>query len=181
MSPQPRNANSLTTKLILLTIFGIASIFHVVGAAQEDSLRHAAQLPESWARQAALTTVMPTYPEEAVSRGVSGVVQVKFATSPEGEVVRIKVKPKTEPLLATAVAAALKQWTFKTKHGQDGSLQPVISRLSFRFVFSTQPTVELDDPGLRPPDVQSLGYYNSAKEMREWKEWQEVFPEPSKP
>src|SRR5258705_10338671 len=151
MSPLQRNVGSFTARLTLLTIFGIPSIFHVLGAAQEDLLRDAARLPESWARQAALTTVMPTYPEEAVSRGVSGVVQVKFATSPEGEVVRIKVKPKTEPLLATAVAAALKQWTFKTKHGQDGSLHPAISRHSFRFVFSTQPTVELDDPGLRHP------------------------------
>lgn len=149
---------------------------------QEESGKNFSLLPESWARESAMLKVMPEYPAAAVRRGVSGVVHIKFQTNADGEVVRIKVKPRTEPLLAKAVAAAVKQWTFKARQGPDGNARPVISRLIFRFTLdAAEPKVGLYDPGPHPPDVQHLGYYNSAKEMREWREWPEISMNPPSP
>lgn len=171
---------SMFVKLLFLFLTSSATL--LICFAREESGRNFSLLPESWARESAITKVMPGYPTEAVRHGISGVVHIKFETSIDGEVVRIKVRPRTEPLLAKAVAAAVHQWTFKTRRGQDGEPKPVISRLIFIFMLDrNEPRVNFYNPGPHPPDVQNLGYYNSAKEMREWKEWQEVLTEPSKP
>lgn len=163
---------------LLLAISGPS----MVCASQEQPKKLHALLPESWARKFAIIKVMPAYPHEAVQQGVSGVVHIKFETSPEGEVLRIKVKPRTNPLLVKAVADAVKQWKFKPRLGLDGVYQPVFSRLIFHFSLSTGgPHVELYNPGPNPSDVQQLSYYNSARERREWREWDEVPAGGSKP
>jgi TonB family protein len=176
----------------LAVSFGLLRVTEIVSSvrgatsllclAQEDSVMNTALLPESWAREAATIKVVPTYPVEAIQHGISGIVHIKFKTSAEGEVTHIKVRPRTEPLLAAAVVEVFRGWTFKPRSGQDGMHKPVISRMIFSFVLGTsEPRVRLYDPGPHPPDVQNLGYYNSAKEMREWREWPQVPPEPSKP
>jgi TonB family protein len=158
-----------------LLVFAIVS---AVSAQNDESGRGFALLPESWAREAAITTVVPEYPDEAIQQNVSGIVHVKFQTNDEGEVVRIKVRPRTAALLARAVAEAVKQWRFKPRLAADNIRKPVISRLIFSFtLISNEPKVQLYNPGPDAPDVQKLGYYNSAKEMKEWREWQEVLPE----
>lgn len=155
----------LTSPSLTLTFAGAQ------GEGQGESAKNFSLLPESWAREAAVRTVAPDYPTAAIQRGISGVVHIKFETNTDGEVVRIKVKPHTEPLLAKAVAAAVKQWKFKARQGPEGSAKPVLSRLIFRFTLdAAEPKVGLFEPGPHPPDVQHLGYYNSAKEMREWPE-----------
>jgi TonB family protein len=163
--------HSLIALAFLLAISGPS----LVGASQEEPKKFHALLPESWARKSVMTKVMPAYPHEAVQKGVSGMVHIKFETSPEGEVLRIKVKPRTNPLLVKAVADAVKQWKFKPQLGLDGVYEPVFSRLIFHFSLSTgRPHVELYNPGPNPSDVQQLSYYNSARERREWREWDEV-------
>lgn len=108
-------------------------------------------------------------------------VHIKFETSTEGKVLRIKVRPSADPLLAAAVAQAVRKWTFKIRRSADGGAKPVISRLTFSFSLGpNEPKVELYNPGPDEPDVQRLGYYNSAKEMREWREWHEL-SEPKNP
>ena len=149
--------------------------------AQEESGKSFALMPESWARESATRMVTPDYPAAAIQQGVSGVVHIKFETDPDGEVVRIKVKPRTNSLLAKAVASAVRQWKFKAPRDLDGIAKPVISRLIFHFRLDTEPKVRLYDPGPHPPDVQHLGYYNSAKEMREWRDWPEMSTDPSTP
>jgi TonB family protein len=149
--------------------------------AQENSESNFSLLPESWARESAITKVMPSYPEEAVRQGIAGVVHIKFETNIDGEVVRIKVKSGTDGLLVKAVAEAFRHWTFKSRRLPDGTPRPVISRFIFNFILGDDPRVELYNPGPRPPDVQHLGYYNSAKEMREWRDWEEVWKLESKP
>lgn len=166
----------------LMFLFLATTATSMVYASQEEPWKPHSLLPESWARKSAITKVMPIYPQEAVQQGVSGLVNIKFETSPEGEVLRIKVKPRTDPTLTKAVAYAVKQWKFKPRLGPEGLSQSVISRLIFRFnLRDGEPRVEMYDPGPRPPDVQNLGYYNSAKEMREWREWKEVSMDGSTP
>jgi TonB family protein len=165
------SSNIVLVRLLFLLLTSSATL--LICLAQEESGRNFSLLPESGARESTTTRVMPSYPDEAVRQGISGVVHIKFETSADGEVVRIKVKPRTEPLLAKAVAEAVRQRRFKTRLGQDGQPKPVISRLIFIFMLDrNEPRVGFYDPGPHPPDVQNLGYYNSAKEMREWKEWQ---------
>jgi TonB family protein len=174
---KPTNLRIVKLLSLLLTV----SLTPLICQAQEAG-RNFALLPESWARESSITRVMPIYPEEAVRHGISGVVHIKFETNSEGEVVRVKVKPGTDPLLAKSVAEAVKRWAFKTRPGPDGTPQPVISRLIFSFILNTDETrVEPYNPGPHAKDVQHIGYYNSAKEMREWREWLEVETEPVKP
>lgn len=74
------------------------------GASQQDSsTKLHTLLPELTARKSATKTVMPTYPEDAVRAGISGLVHVKLQISRDGEVLRIKVKPRTNPLLRRAL------------------------------------------------------------------------------
>jgi TonB family protein len=160
----------------LAFLFLTIAITLVVYASQGDSKKLHALLPESWARNSAIKTVMPIYPEEAVRLGISGVVHTKFETSPEGEVLRIKVKPRTDALLAKAVSDAVRQWKFKPWPRPDGLPEGVFSRLIFRFsINADQPQVELYslEPDMRIDEC--LGCSNSAREMRQWRGWKEVF------
>jgi TonB family protein len=140
---------------------------------QDDATKGHALLGESWARKSAVSAIMPAYPDEAVRLNISAVVRIKLEVSRDGEVLQIKVKPKTKPVFTKAVAQAVKQWLFKPWSGPDGLSQPVISRLSFRFIIlEGEPYVEMYDPGTS--DTDCLDCYNSALELREWREWDDV-------
>ncbi|HET6892487.1 MAG TPA: TonB family protein [Pyrinomonadaceae bacterium] len=160
----PRHSFSV----VILIVFGLITVINL-GQVQKDEWNGGR--PESWARQAAIKKVMPTYPAEALPVGISGRVEVKIAISEEGEVVRIKVRPRIDPRLKTAVADAVKQWKFKTRPDPQGLGRPLLSHLIFNFVSGR---VVLHDPGPNAPDSEHLGYYNSAKEQRQWEEWEEV-------
>lgn len=147
----------------------------VIYLSQDDPSKDHALLPESYARKSAVKMVMPAYPEEAIRRGLSGLVRIKIEVSSEGEVLRIKVQPRTAALLKEAVVGAVKQWKFKPYVGQDGLGMSSISRLTFHFRLSGAGAgVKMYDPGPGAPDSEHLGYCNSAKEFREWREWEEV-------
>ena len=102
--------------LLLLMSFAIPFKFY----AQNDPLKDSALLPESWARKSAIIEVMPSYPDDPAQGGVAGVVRIRFETNSAGEVVKIKVKPGTDPFLKKAVIDAMKQWKFKPWLGRTG-------------------------------------------------------------
>jgi len=82
-----------------------------------------------------------------VRASISGVVRIKIEISEDGEVLRIKVKPRTNPLLKTAVVDAVKRWTFKPWPGTDVAGKAVISRLTFRFTIQNgEPHVAMYEP-----------------------------------
>ncbi len=70
---------------------------------------------------------------------------------------------------------AARRWQFKPYPDREGLGRSSLSRLTFVFVIRNGAVVvELYNPGLDAPDTERLGCYNSAKEMREWREWEEV-------
>jgi hypothetical protein len=172
------------TKIVSrFSVFLIISILTVVvtptmcAFQQDDSTRNHALLPESWARKAALIRVMPVYPEEVFSMNTSAVIQIKFETNSLGEVLRIKVKPGTDPVITKTIVDAVKQWKFKPWiGGESEKAMPVISKLSFCFIKRDRsPRIELIDPVPNAPHGECLGCTNSAKELRQWKEWEEAW------
>jgi TonB family protein len=141
----------------------------------DDPARDHAVLPESYARQSAIERVIPIYPEEAVRAGIVAIVHVKIEISRTGDVLKIKVKPRTSRLLSDSVADAVKQWRFKPIRGQDGLPMPSITRLIFRFSLQDgNGRVELYDPGPNASDSQRIGYCDSSKELKEWRIWEEI-------
>jgi TonB family protein len=135
-----------------------------------------AYMPESYIRETAVKTAIPTYPEEALRQGVSGVVRIRIEISGEGDILRIRIKPRTNPMLKEAVVDAAKQWKFKPHYRSDGSVMPMFSRLTFVFVINDgKSSVELYNPPPDAPQSEYIGYSNTAREFREWREWEEVW------
>jgi TonB family protein len=133
--------------------------------------------PESYAREVAITTVMPIFPLDAVQRGITGVVQVKIAIDDQGEVVKLKIRPGIDPALKQAVADAVSKWTFRLQPEVLIPGRNSLSRLTFKFsINGAEPQVELYDPGPSAKDRERLGYWNGATEIREWNNWEEVQP-----
>lgn len=144
-------------------------------AMQDSPKKYPALLPESVARKSAINTVMPIYPEEALRSGVSGIIHLKVEISPEGEVLRVKVKPRTDARLRKAVFDAVEQWKFKPWIGLNGLPEGFITRLIFSFSLKGgKPSVELYTPKPDNRLDECLGCSNSARELREWKEWDEI-------
>ncbi len=157
------------TASLILILAGTATLC----AAQDDSFY--AFLPESFIRESAIKTVIPDYPEQAVRSGISGVVQLKLQIGSDGDVLRIKVSRKSDPLLKKAAAEAGRKWKFKPYPDREGRGRPSLGRLTFMFAIRNgEAVVELYNPGLDAPDHERLGYYNSTKELREWKDWEEI-------
>ena len=136
--------------------------------------------PEYLARKAAIRKVMPIYPEEALREGISGRVEVKIAIGEEGEVLRIKVRPRTDERLKEALANAVSQWKFKPRDDQDRVGRPILTRLSFNFVLA-EGRVYLYKSGPSSPDPHHIGYHNFGKDRREWIAWEEIKPSQDAP
>lgn len=140
----------------------------------QDDVRNHALLPEITARKSAIEPVLPIYPDEAVQRGIFGVVRIMLEISAQGEVLRIKVKPRTNPLLKAAVVEAVERWKFRPWLGPDGTGEAVITRLAFRFDMTDgEAHAGMYDP-LGPSEIDCLGCSNSMLELRLWREWEEV-------
>ena len=176
MHAQPNSSTLIAKTLPLLFMFMIAAQALCTSLAQDNPKKSRALLPEGVARESAITVIMPIYPEEALKRGISGTVHIKLEVSAEGEVLRIKVKPRTQPLFKHAVAEAVKQWRFKTWKGAGDLPAPFISRLIFEFsVTDSEANVELYTPKPDNRTDECLGCSNDARELREWKEWEEIW------
>jgi TonB family protein len=166
---------------------GVASLLLVAAStplcmAQDDSRAFYGRLPESYARESAIRIVMPSYPEEAVRGRISGILLLKIEISSEGEVLRVKVNPHAHPLLKKAAATAAMKWQFKPYPDREGLGRSSLSRLTFMFAIRNgEGSVDLYNPDPATPDAKRLGYYNSPKELSEWRNWDEVSIEVSKP
>jgi len=118
---------------------------------------------------------MPIYPQDAIARGTSVLLQVKIAIDDMGRVARIRVKPRTAPMFKSAAAEAVKQWEFKPRSDGEGMGKYSMSRLTFSFaVRDGIGQVELYNPGPSSKDSERLGYSDSIKELNEWGHWEEV-------
>ncbi|HJZ78866.1 MAG TPA: energy transducer TonB [Pyrinomonadaceae bacterium] len=153
---------------------------HSVGARQDPSQPGTdgwGVYPESYVRDHAITTTMPTFPADAIKRRATGVVQAKIAINDRGEVERIKFNPNAHPLLKQAVADAVAKWIFNLQPGVVIPGRMFLSRLTFKFsIKDGEPMVELYTPDPDAPDSERLGYSNSAKELRLWAVWEETKP-----
>ena len=133
--------------------------------------------PESYVRAHAITTAMPTYPADAIDRHATGVMQAKIAINDRGEIEQIKFNPNSHPLLRKAVADAVAQWLFDLQPGVVIPGRMFLSRLTFKFSINDGgPLVELYNPGPNAADSERLGYSNSAEELKEWANWEEIKP-----
>src|SRR5215216_638806 len=154
-----------------IKIASIILIFVGGTLSASQAYEFSAFLHESLIRESALERVMPAYPEAALSGGIGAIVGIKLAIGDEGDVLRIKVNPKVPKLLKEATCVAAKKWRFKPNLGPYMG-RPVLSRLTFRFVIRNgEGVVELYEPAASAPDRERLGYYDTPKELREWKDW----------
>jgi len=107
-----------------------------VGFLTEGTLRHDAQI-----------TVMPVYPEEAITNGAEGLVDVAVMFDENGEWKLMEILESPHPAISKAVGDALKQWKIKVFHDspdRETSL-PIRPLAEVRFHFSIRegvPTVE---------------------------------------
>jgi len=163
--------------IVIVVAFGLAPVV-ILSQVQKDEW--AGGWPESLARKAAIQKIMPIYPEEALNRRISGRVEVKIAIGEEGEVLKIKVRPRTDPSLKEALANAVSQWKFKPRDDQDLEGRPLLTRLTFNFMLA-EGRVELYRSGPTSPDPHHTGYHNFGKDRREWEVWEEIKPSPASP
>lgn len=122
----------------------------VVGAVDGDNAPYvflviAPELPEAIsksmpeAKQLGITSpevvqkVNPLYPEEAMKQKIAGTVILEAVIDVEGKVLDVRIVDDPHPLLSSAAAEALRQWTFTPAHREDG--KPVSVRMSITFNF----------------------------------------------
>jgi TonB family protein len=142
-------------------------------ATMQDDIRNYSLLPEGVIRKAAIEAPLPIYPAEAIERNISGVIRIRLAITAEGKVEKIKVKPRTNPILTRAVADAVRQWTFQPWIGPGYIPRAAISRLAFRFdITDGEGHVAMYNP--QPGETECLGCSDSMFELRQWREWPEV-------
>lgn len=164
---------TLTRTSLFVAVFVAFGLSPVTALSQSQKDEWATGYSESQARKAAIKKVLPVYPEEALRQGISGLVEVKIAITQDGDVGRIKFRPRTDLNLKTAVADAVKQWKFKPRPEHDELGRPILSHLTFMFVAS-ESRIELYMGDPSTPDPKRRGYHNLARERREWNEWEEV-------
>lgn len=132
---------------------------------------------EHVARAAAVAKAVPTYPAEALERGVEGIIEVRVGVNSEGEVVKVKVPPHMNPLFKESVAAAARLWKFKPLALQMPPGKYLSNRLTFRFyIKGGKGRVELYKP--EPHSAGWVRMGSSARTVLEWEEWEEV-PDPN--
>jgi TonB family protein len=149
-------------------------LFAAVSLSVAQSHEFSAFFPESFIRESVVEKVMPSYPDEAINRGTSGTVRIKLAIDEDGKALRIKVDPKVTRALKEATCVAIKKWLFKRFLDPSGSGKPVLGRLTFSFAISNgEGVVSFYDPGPTASDQEQIGYYDTPKELREWKDWEE--------
>ena len=155
-------------KLVIVAVFCVTAsgqvpgepdkklfVDYQVGFLTEGTLRHDAQV-----------TVMPVYPEEAITRGAEGLVDVAVIFDENGEWKLMEIFESPHPAISQAVGDALKQWKIKVFHDaydRETSL-PIRPLAEVRFHFSIRngvPTVEpATDEEQRRGSRQFTNYVN---------------------
>lgn len=137
------------------------------GLAAEDALRIDAQK-----RPKIIKKVKPVYPEEAIKKGLQGVVEMEATINRAGKVVDVKVlpaQPPAQPLLAEAAVAALRQWKY-APYLVNGKAKPVIFTVTLNFALApknedVQPVKALDERPKKISDVKPV-YPEEALKQR---------------
>lgn len=170
--------NSLCIAVVLLYLTTSGSLF----AQEKDSEERYGYTTERQARQDAIKVVLPEYPQDALERGVGGIVKVVLKMTYDGEVVGVRMQPGTDPALKKALGKALREWKFKPVPEHLSYLKQIpnsyrLRRLTFEFVIE-------DGKGRAvlyvPPDgnLWSLGGGNTG-DIRDWQKWEDA-PESKK-
>lgn len=125
-------------------------------------------------RRSATTTVMPTYPEEALEKGVGAIVEVRVGVNEWGEMVKVKAPPDINPLFKKAVVDAVKRWKFKESFGTRGAGVIITFRLTFRFAIDSDGAhaeLYIPPPGSKA-NKRMLEY--DQRSFAEWEKWVDV-------
>jgi TonB family protein len=83
-------------------------------------------------RGLAQTVVLPEYPASSSGQNHTGVAVIELVVSASGKVAHTEVLQSPDPSIAAAVAAALRQWSFRP-FLVEGIAHPMRSRLIFYF------------------------------------------------
>jgi protein TonB len=76
--------------------------------------------------------VKPSYPPDAMRRGVRGSVKLECVVRPDGTVVDVRVVQSLDPDLDAASMRALKEWTFSPGL-KDGKAVPVLLEVEMSY------------------------------------------------
>ncbi|MGH9759757.1 MAG: energy transducer TonB [Blastocatellia bacterium] len=91
------------------------------------------QTSEQTARNKAIKTVMPIYPESSKRSGASGTSVTEFVINEQGGVENVKVLQAPDPDTKDALVAAVSQWKFQPFFNKGAALK-VMTKLTFFFV-----------------------------------------------
>jgi TonB family protein len=177
------DSHSPLRRRLAVTVFNfllLALLPAALASAQQTPQPPRVRMPESadlggWsaeitARYYATEKVLPVYPDEAVTKGVQGVVMVRIGVDKEGKVGRVKVPPRTHPLLRRAAVVAARQWRFEPMpHSTMKPGQYHTYRLTFQFVIEDGKARAGLHPNWRygPDDG---GYLTVATEWTKWED-----------
>lgn len=139
-------------------------------------------ITESMTRKRVVASAMPAYPEELLSRGMTGVFVAKIEIDPSGNILTVKVKPEIDPLIKKSLADALSQWKFKMNALINYKPEETtLSKLSFQFsIKDGKGSVEMYEPPPDAADTERLDNMQSSTEHKEWIIWQQIYPQMTK-
>jgi TonB family protein len=159
------------TKTFLLALFSVTVAVSANAQVRDEDGRGVGFTNESNGRSLAIKKVMPAYPEEAVEKGIKGIVEVRVGWDEQGVVRKIKVPPSLNPLFRKAIVDAVKQWQFKAHF--EVTEKYLSHRLTFEFVIEDGKShVQLYAP---PLGVGArLREFSLLLEQREWVDWQDA-------
>jgi TonB family protein len=122
-------------KLVILVapVIGLCS-FTLLGQRQAQKRFVDSYVYEPIIRAHTISAPMPTYPEEASSRNIQGMVDLTVGFDENGKLGRIKVLASPDPSITKAVDEALKQWAVKVYFNSEGLPVRTIGELRFHFV-----------------------------------------------
>jgi TonB family protein len=122
-------------KVVILIVLVIClSSFTLLGKRQAQKRYVDTYVYEPIIRAHTINAPMPTYPEEASSRNIQGLVDLAVGFDENGKLARIKVLASPDPSITKAVDEALKQWTVKVYFNSEGLPVRTIGELRFHFV-----------------------------------------------
>ena len=88
----------------------------VVAAARRDNLLkdgYVDRLPQRAVELTPLARVMPAYPKQARTQGLSGSVELELEIGPDGRVQKVRVLKSSAKVFDEAALAAVREWLFK--------------------------------------------------------------------
>lgn len=106
----------------------------------------AIRVGEDGMRKSASTTVMPSYPEEALKKREQGVAVVELQYDAKGDVVSTSVLEAPSKSIGDAVVRAIKEWKFVPSKKQDGTPVSVRGKLTFYFEIDKEGNGRVQNP-----------------------------------